>query len=308
MKIIGKIKDVYKSIDQWQQNFRPATKHREDENVCKNCGLHYKGSFCPNCGQTANTKRFTFRNAIMMTLEVWGMGNRSMPRTMLELIVRPGYMIRDYLNGKRIAYFPPVKMLFVFCIFLSFALFVLPVDYLDELSELETSEIVFGEESQNAPQITVEVLLYSLYHKMVTWLDNHKVVELLIIHFFIIMSTFLFFRKTSDGYKLTLTEQFFSQMYIASQMMMLSIIYLFFTLEYSMTDIYPLPFMAMILIYIYNYKQLFGWGWLRTISRTILVFLFILLGFFVILIIFSCIIFFMADNGYLNLDISDLDS
>ena len=81
MKIIGKIKDVYNSIDQWQQNFRPATKHREDENVCKNCGLHYKGSFCPNCGQTANTKRFTFRNAIMMTLEC---GSR---------------FLADYING-----------------------------------------------------------------------------------------------------------------------------------------------------------------------------------------------------------------
>lgn len=307
MGIIGKTKDFFKSIDLWQQNFRPVIKHSEVENACKNCGLHYHGSFCPDCGQTSKTKRFTLHNALMMTLEVWGMGNRSMPRTLLELIVRPGYMIKDYLNGRRISYFPPVKMLFVFCIFLSFALWVLPIDYLDDLSNLETGTVVFGEESKNAPKISLEVLFVSLLQSMTTWFDNHKVVELLTIHLFIIISTALCFRKTSDGNKLTLTEHFFSQMYIASQMMLISILYLFFTLEYSMFDVYPLPLLAMFCIYIYDYKQLFGWGWIRTVFKTTLVFLLTFLGFVLLFIILICITVYMAENGLVNLDPAELD-
>ena len=53
----------------------------------------------------------------MATLEVWGMRNRSLLRTVLHLIFRPGQMIGEYLDGKRMPFFPPVKMLFVLCIF-----------------------------------------------------------------------------------------------------------------------------------------------------------------------------------------------
>ena len=31
-----------------------------------------------------------------------------------ELFIRPGYMINDYITGKRIHYFRPLQMLFVF--------------------------------------------------------------------------------------------------------------------------------------------------------------------------------------------------
>ena len=85
--------------------------------ICPNCQTEYIGNFCPSCGQSAKMQRFTVKNALMSTLEVWGMGNRSLPRTLLHLFTRPGYMIGDYLDGKRMPFFPPVKMLFVLCIF-----------------------------------------------------------------------------------------------------------------------------------------------------------------------------------------------
>ena len=48
-----------------------------------------------------------------MFLDVWGLGNRGMFRTIRDLILRPGYMIRDYLQGMQMAYFPPFKMFFL---------------------------------------------------------------------------------------------------------------------------------------------------------------------------------------------------
>ena len=41
------------------------------------------------------------------------MGNRGMFRSIRDLILRPGYMIRDYLRGMQMAYFPPFKMFFL---------------------------------------------------------------------------------------------------------------------------------------------------------------------------------------------------
>lgn len=34
-------------------------------------------------------------------------------RTIRDLLLRPGYMIRDYLRGMQMAYFPPFKMFFL---------------------------------------------------------------------------------------------------------------------------------------------------------------------------------------------------
>ena len=84
---------------------------------CLNCQNEFQGDYCPHCGQSAATRRFTIKNAFSSTLEVWGMGNRSLPRTLWHLFRRPGIMIGEYIDGKRIPFFPPVKMLFVLCIF-----------------------------------------------------------------------------------------------------------------------------------------------------------------------------------------------
>ena len=46
------------------------------------------------------------------------MGNRGMFRTLHDLILRPGYMIRDYISGMQMAYFPPFKLLFLLTAFL----------------------------------------------------------------------------------------------------------------------------------------------------------------------------------------------
>ena len=36
-----------------------------------------------------------------------------MRHSIRDLLLRPGYMIRDYLQGMQMAYFPPFKMLFL---------------------------------------------------------------------------------------------------------------------------------------------------------------------------------------------------
>ena len=57
--------------------------------------------------------RYSFKKALLLFLDFWGVGNRGMFRSILDLILLPGYMIRDYLRGMQIAYFPPFKMFFL---------------------------------------------------------------------------------------------------------------------------------------------------------------------------------------------------
>lgn len=92
--------------------------------VCSNCGAEYTGRFCPQCGQAGSWSRFSWRQATLNLLDIWGLGSRPIFRTIRDLFWRPGYMVRDYLNGHRQYYFPPFKLLAVTLVLLIFVSFV----------------------------------------------------------------------------------------------------------------------------------------------------------------------------------------
>ena len=85
----------------------------ETHHVCHTCETEYQGNYCPRCGQSAKIGRYSFKTAFLSFLDVWGLGNRGMFRTLRDLLLRPGYMIRDYIKGMQMAYFPPFKMFFL---------------------------------------------------------------------------------------------------------------------------------------------------------------------------------------------------
>lgn len=88
--------------------------------TCSNCGTQYTGRICPQCGQAGTWSRYTWHQAILNLLDIWGLGNRPMFRTLKELFWRPGYMVRDYLAGHRNFYFPPFKLLALCVVFVIF--------------------------------------------------------------------------------------------------------------------------------------------------------------------------------------------
>ena len=91
------LKEKYRRFREWQQKPYQVKPLSAKEHDCTTCGTHYKGNYCPRCGQSSKIGRYSFKNAFLLFLDVWGLGNRGMFRTIRDLIFRPGYMIRDYL-------------------------------------------------------------------------------------------------------------------------------------------------------------------------------------------------------------------
>ena len=106
-----------RAFHMWQRKPHEVAPLSEDFHECTSCGTEYQGNYCPRCGQSASIGRFSFKKATLLFLDVWGMGNRSMFRSLRDLMLRPGYMIRDYLSGMQSAYFPPFKMFFLLLTF-----------------------------------------------------------------------------------------------------------------------------------------------------------------------------------------------
>ncbi len=92
------------------------------ENVtCKNCETHFSGKFCPECGQSVSDydKPFTF---IFYNFagDFFSFDTRFF-RTFLALLVKPGFLTKQYFLGKRVKYAPPFRIF----IFVSFVMFLL---------------------------------------------------------------------------------------------------------------------------------------------------------------------------------------
>jgi Protein of unknown function (DUF3667). len=79
---------------------------------CLNCGTEFEGDFCPKCGQSADTGRFTMRFIFENLLAAFLSKDGGIWFTIKNLFSRPGAMIVEILNGKRRKYFSPFSMLF----------------------------------------------------------------------------------------------------------------------------------------------------------------------------------------------------
>ncbi len=78
--------------------------------ICKTCSTSFTGQYCPKCGQRVIegfTVSYLWDQFHGEVLEV----DRGLWRTVKDLTLRPGHMIRDYLSGKTKIYYSPLKYL-----------------------------------------------------------------------------------------------------------------------------------------------------------------------------------------------------
>ncbi|MEE4451669.1 DUF3667 domain-containing protein [Novosphingobium resinovorum] len=91
------------------------------ETSCLNCGTRLMGAHCHACGQGAHVHRTLgafFHDLLHGVFHFEGRIWRTLPL----LAWRPGRLTRAYIDGRRASYVSPIA-LFLFCVFLMFAVF-----------------------------------------------------------------------------------------------------------------------------------------------------------------------------------------
>ncbi len=114
---------------------------------CLNCGTRLRGQYCGNCGQRASNRlislwellREAFGDLLEIDSRVW--------RTLVPLLIRPGQLTHDYLQGRRARYMPPFRTYLV----LSVIFFV--VAFFDPREDLE---LLFEPEPEPTPEEIAE--------------------------------------------------------------------------------------------------------------------------------------------------------
>lgn len=441
----------YKLLHQKQIRGQHEVKENPTHYTCKNCGKSFQGNHCPHCGQDQHTPRFTIRNAFQNILSGFFNIDNGFSRNLIELLYRPGYMIRDYLKGKRVHYYKPFQTLFVLA-----ALYIMAVQLIDpeaisqtqedEAGELTLSELIDnlkeqqgrltndtarlylaqsvhyadsaqaiekgvtlrlhltqGEkelsksdrkrlrkeinrqiqnelkkklkatngETENWQEALKEIdnnlahqdslrmaltpnreyahdsiiksirkeilssmtmqsdeyekdtwdnlteagielkqafneltdnffsknnFLTAVTNLMKSWIHGNKAFSILALLPLFTIATRLSFRHTSIGRRLNLTENFFAQVYIACQILWISLLILPFTGKAHLNDIFDLSYEAIFVLFVWDYRQLFGLSWWKSFCRTIIMFWYCFLG---LLLVCSIIISIIISVAYI---------
>ena len=450
LMVYPKIVAFYKLLHQKQIRGKHEIKENPTCCVCKNCGNTFQGNYCPHCGQNRHTPRFTIRNAFQNILSGFFNIDHGFSRNLIELLYRPGYMIRDYLKGKRVHYYKPFQTLFVLA-----ALYIMGVQLIDpaaiKLSEKEMEEeptiaslmddikyqqeqtsdsctkyylgqsITYADSAQWAQthslsesiqaqidakssnqdpnelkkeiskQIKKELkqkikakngeiddwrglmkeigttlarqdslrmatlgreankqdstiseirknilanmaqqdnpyedqdiwndlseagsemknvfnemtnnyftensFLSAVGNLMKSWIHGNKAFSILALLPLFTISTRLSFCRTSIGRRLNLTENFFAQVYIACQILWISLLILPFTGTAHLNDIFDLSYKAIFILFVWDYRQLFGLSWWKSFCRTIIMFWYCFLGLLLVCSIIIGIIVLIA--------------
>ena len=91
---------------------RPLT---DTNGRCLNCDTALRGGdFCSQCGQKATTGRINFRETLNDFLESTFSLKAPLMRTIKLLILNPGKLFREYIDGRRKTYYRPVAFFLLF--------------------------------------------------------------------------------------------------------------------------------------------------------------------------------------------------
>jgi hypothetical protein len=125
------------------------------EGACLNCGTLLLGPHCHACGQRAHVHRTLgafFHDLLHGVLHFEGKTWRTIPM----LAWRPGQLTREYIDGKRARYVSPIA-LFLFVVFLSFALFSMLGGLDPDASDLGAAKTAFAENEKQIAAIEAQL-------------------------------------------------------------------------------------------------------------------------------------------------------
>lgn len=227
------------------------------------------GNYCPRCGQSSRIGRYSLKNALLLFLDVWGLGNRGMFRTLRDLILRPGYMIHDYISGMQMAYFPPFKLLFLLTAFhlvVSSGYNLKDQNFwrttaeqtIEETAAPTAKEEVKAEVANDEPEVkNFEEAGGWLERKIKEYGEKYRTYLVLIM--LVSMSIFIYFfiRRSPNIPDMRFSELLVTVVYIWNMVTMYNIVVTFLGINDRLLVISLLPIIPL--------KQLTGFTWWRTI-------------------------------------------
>lgn len=269
---------------------RPAT-HWDiaDCNRCKNCGNKLSGNYCSHCGQKAYTKRLRFGSSIRSFFAGFFNVERGFLSTIRMLFTRPGYLARDYIDGKRTARTNPFTLLFVLATVYGILRTASTLYLTGELPPTGIEEDIIEELGDSS--------LSTILGYIVEKLANSTVILSLAMLPLYTLSIKILFRRRNRG-RYNYTELMYMGGYLACQRVLVDLAFLPYKwVNHGDDGTYWTWIMALyIILTTYTLRQFFAVRWVKSVWKTLMVFL---LSFFLIIVAIALASLLVAGIFYL---------
>ena len=254
-------------------HFKPGREGEGEECTCLCCGTIFHGNFCPVCGQNSNTRRLEAKDTVGHVVMSLVKFDGRLMHTVRELFTRPGYMIRDYIRGCRAEYIQPVQMLFSMA-----TIFVL----LNLLVKIDTdSTLVSSIEEEMTDETIAEMRQLMQWLKDVAqWIHSNKALSILLSNLLLLLPLKWTFRNLGER-KYNLTEYFFFLAFVGCQELIINMVVSLVGILFG-KDLTALQTLIFMFMSVWIYRQFFGISWWKSVGRSIIMFLLLLLEVFVL--------------------------
>jgi hypothetical protein len=91
---------------------RMSHKKYRTETNCLNCGAEVTGKFCPSCGQENLETRENFFHLAFHFISDYFHFDSKFFRSLVPLFIKPGFLTKEYWEGKRVHYIHPLRLYF----------------------------------------------------------------------------------------------------------------------------------------------------------------------------------------------------
>ena len=293
------LKEKYRVFKEWQQRPYQVAPLTQEEHTCATCGTSYQGNYCPRCGQSSRIGRYSVKTAFLLFLDVWGLGNRGMFRSIRDLLLRPGYMIRDYLGGMQMAYFPPFKMFFLLAtlsILVNGGLNIKGDNQFEtavqtyersfdmSIRTVPADENASVETGKDKADIELQDRINNNVRSFIRFVFDHQTIIELVWLLVLSLPLYVLFRNCPAIPDLYYTEFFVAMIYITNLMNIVSTVFSFFCVDLSINGLLT-PLLSIIAL-----KQLCGYSYLRTILGLIASFIIISIAVMIIMVLVGVVI------------------
>jgi hypothetical protein len=123
--------------------------HIREERTCLNCGTEVTDRFCSHCGQENKDPQENIGQLINHFFADITHYDSKFFKTIKDLLLRPGFLTKEYLAGRRASYLNPVRM-YVFISFLFFLIYF----------TISTSGVKIGPPEQKPAMTAIQMRLY----------------------------------------------------------------------------------------------------------------------------------------------------
>lgn len=285
-KAPGKLAQWWQRLWQKAQQARTYTKDHYEE--LQHRQQYYDEDKLEEQEKTKLPERITMFTVIRILLAE--LGEKEYWRTLWHLIWRPGYVIADFLNGKRRRFLRPFQLLIGTSLLLGAALWIVPAEKKQVVSYETRLNQMFEDENykqkHSAKVIEYQYKTARAVDAYYEWLDKHMTMGLLIKSLMCIFFAWLLFRKSprkgctfidddtgTKKAKYNFAEIFTAHIFIIAQLQMVNVVWVLVAGWFVPTfDFHPYAYpyiLANIIIFI-DFQQLFGRKWYSTLWRTIL--------------------------------------